>query len=314
MASDWKRDYEIQYIDCHEEQRRLFIAVATVVTISCRIFTPLSRWSLVLLTDSLMPQRSPATLADSVHCCHGAHRCVLQTLCPVDTAVIVVSCSLLATITVSGFSRRTLTSLSQLSQVTYRLPRHSSVSTAEDLLPELSPVTPADSIHCRQITVSVAAGYVECFHPVVCVSCRLSAATAVSGTSCSCFVTAIALSTVSRRLFTLLPQHSSTDSVVTLPTCHSGRPCPPLSLEAATKVSSAGCLLRCHGRNLWSPTTLRLCCHPNAVKCTGCVQGLRECVCYGSRVMRQSSESVIVQNSVKRAYVGTRFHGEKYKI
>lgn len=82
MESDWEWEYDIHYTDCHEEQRRLYTAAVTIITIPCRILTPLSRRSLVFFTDSLMTQRSTITPADPVHCCHGAHRFILQTLCP----------------------------------------------------------------------------------------------------------------------------------------------------------------------------------------------------------------------------------------
>lgn len=113
----------------------------TVITISCRILTPLSRRSLFFFfTKSLTTQRSQIIPADSVHCCHGAHRCILQTLCPVDTAVIIVSRSLFSATTVY-----------------WRLPQNLYVAATAflSLLPNtLLPATPVDifklvNVYCR---------------------------------------------------------------------------------------------------------------------------------------------------------------------
>jgi hypothetical protein len=52
-----------------------------IIDVFCRHFAQLT-------------QRSPITPADSVHCCHGDHRCILQTLCPVGTAITDHSCRL----------------------------------------------------------------------------------------------------------------------------------------------------------------------------------------------------------------------------
>jgi len=114
-------------------------------------------------THSLMTQRSPITPADSVLCCHGAHRCILQTLCPVDTAVIVVSCSLFFCYNSLLASpaeplRRCHVCHRRLLQT---LPRHLCESAANTWLPDLSPVTPVDFLH-------------DC-HKLVNVYCRLSA-------------------------------------------------------------------------------------------------------------------------------------------
>jgi hypothetical protein len=110
-----------------------------------------------------MTQRSPITPADSVHCCHGANRCILQTLCPVDTAVIVVSCSLFSchnSLLASPVEslRRCHCCHRRLLQT---LPRNLSESPANTLLPDLSPVTPLDFLHD--------------YHKLVNVYCRLGA-------------------------------------------------------------------------------------------------------------------------------------------
>ena len=103
----------------------------------------------VFFTKSLMPQRSPIIPADAVHCCHGALQCFLQTLCPVDTAVIVVFCSIFfchSSLLASPAEplRRRHGCYRRLLQT---LPRHLSESPANTLLPDPSPATSVDFLH-----------------------------------------------------------------------------------------------------------------------------------------------------------------------
>ena len=95
-----------------------------------------------------MTQRSPITPADSADCCHGAHRCILQTPCPVDTVVIVVSCSLFSATTVYWRLPQNLyVAATAVTGVSYRLRHGIYLSPANTLLSDLSPVTPVDFLH-----------------------------------------------------------------------------------------------------------------------------------------------------------------------
>ena len=119
-----------------------------------------------------MTQRSPITPADSVDCCHGAHRCILQTLCPVNTVLIDVFCGHFAQLTRWSslspavfffFCYNSLlaspadlyVAATAVTGVSYRLCHGIYLSPANTLLSGLSPVTPVDFLHNYQKLVNV---------------------------------------------------------------------------------------------------------------------------------------------------------------
>jgi len=137
--------------------------------------------------------------ADTLPSWHGGHRCLLQyfflpqqftgvsrrtftspprllqtTITDSATAFIWVSCQHLATRPVAGDVCRFFTRLPQireyLLQIMCNTPTCSSVSPADILLQQTSPVLPADYVQCSNLLVSV--------------SCRHFAAADVTGTSC----------------------------------------------------------------------------------------------------------------------------------
>jgi hypothetical protein len=235
--------------------------------------------------------------ADTLPNWHGGNQCILQTLCPVDTALIVVSCILFSATTVywrlpaeplrrcHGRHRRLLQTL----------PRHLSESSATTLLPDLSPVTPLDFLHD--------------YHKLVNVYCRLGA---MLQPARQCLLQTFCCSSRHRYFLQIYLSYCHSTKQCILQALHTAATTHPDEHGAHTaflpwrsslspsfsklllSFPPTGCALRSHGRKLCRLFTLWLHGQPIAVKSSGWVQGLRlhqmtcllkEGVCYDLRVL-----------------------------